>query len=212
MTEQTCPLQWPAGRPRTPAHLRKSGKYHSEGEWITRSKAIRRLADEVQRIGGLYLSVSTDLALRRDGQPYAGKGEPEDPGVVAFFTLKGQPVALPCDTFDRLAQNIAGLAAHIEATRQIELIGVASATESLQAFLALPSPEGSTEAATKPWREVLGLKPDFPNGYDREDAEIIVQGRWRARASAAHPDTGGSVEKMAVLNLAREEALAVVKS
>lgn len=210
--ESAYPLRWPQGRPRTLGNRRQYGQFKASEKRITRVQALDRLKAEVSRLGGLYLIVSSDLVLRQDGQPHQGKAEPADPGVVAFFSLKGQPVSLPCDTFESLAQNIAALAAHIEATRRIERYGVASASETLQAFLSLPSPDGSKASTAKPWRDVLGLKADFPSGYDAGDAEIIIQARWRERATHAHPDTGGSTEKMAELNSARTEALAVVRS
>jgi hypothetical protein len=211
-TPSAYPLQWPAGRPRTPANRRQYGQFKSGDRRVTRAQATDRLRAEVKRLGGLYLTISSDLVLRQDGQPHLGKAEPADPGVVAFFTLKGASVALPCDTYSSLAQNIAALAGHIEATRRIERYGVVTASETLQAFTALPPPPGSSAPAARPWREVLHLKPDFPFGLDSADAEMIVQARWKKLATAAHPDTGGSAASMAALNAARDEALACVRS
>lgn len=174
--------------------------------------ARKRVQVELDRLGALYPMLSTNIELRLDGQPRSGRPAPQDPGACVFFSLKGKPFALACDTFDTVEGNVGALAAHIEALRAIERHGVASAAESLEAFVALPPPAGSVRSTDKPWREVLGLKPDFPSGYDRDDAEIIVKARWRERATEAHPDTGGSVQKMAALNAARDEALVVVRS
>lgn len=207
MTEASSPLKWPAGRARTPDGKRQWGQFRNGDQRISRPAAISRLADEVRRLGGRNLVVSSDLPVRRDGAPKAKRLPPSDPGVVAYFSLGEQAVSLPCDTFHSIAQNIAAIAAHVEATRRIERYGVASASETLQAFTALPS-----AANTAPtWREVLGLKPDFPEGYEPEDAEIIVKARWKSRATAAHPDTGGTVEKMAELNAAKDEAVAAIR-
>lgn len=209
MTEAPAryPLAWPQGRPRT--RQRKFGTFRANDRRITRVEAMKRLADEVTRLGGQSLVVSSDLMLRADGHPHMGKPEPTDPGVVAFFVLKGQSVSLPCDTFDTLAQNIAALAAHIEATRRIERYGVASSSETLQAFTALPSNEAPK---ARPWREVFAFTAHFPDGLSRTEAEAVINARYRERASTAHPDVaGGSQAAMADLNRARDEALAEVK-
>lgn len=209
---QRFPLAWPAGRPRTAGSKRQPGQFKANEKRITRLEAMKRLETEVARLGGTNLLVSSDLQLRADGQPHMGKPEPYDPGVVAFFTLKGEAVSMPCDTFGELAQNIAAIAAHIEATRRQTRYGVATAAESLQAFMALPSPEGGITVA-RPWREVLGLRSDFPEGLDRDEAEMVITRRFRLKASDAHPDVkGGSEAKMADLNRARDEAMQAVRS
>ena len=59
-----------------------------------------------------------------------------------------------------------------------------------------PGPE--TGPAPDWWRTELGLAP----GASRSDADRA----WRALAKEAHPDRGGSVERMARLNAARDEA------
>ena len=203
------PLQWPAGRPRTRG--RAHGQFKANERRITRVEAMKRLEAEVGRLGGQHLVVSTDLVLRADGQPHMGKPEPTDPGVVAFFLLKGQPVSMPCDTFSELAQNIAALAAHIEATRRITRYGVATAAETLQAFTALPAPEGSRPA--RPWREVFGLRADFPDGHDVEEAEMVINRRWKLALQDLHPDRNGGDERLAAeTNAARDEALREVRS
>lgn len=209
---QRFPLAWPAGRPRTPSHKRQPGQFKANERRITRVEAMKRLEAEVARLGGQNLLVSSDLVLRADGQPHMGKPEPIDPGVVAFFTLQGEAVSMPCDRFGELAQNLAALAGHIEATRRITRYGVATASETLQAFTALPAPDHAAPSA-RPWREVLGLRADFPEGLDRDEAEMVITRRYRLKASEAHPDVvGGSEAKMADLNRARDEAMQAARS
>lgn len=185
------PLAWPAHKPRTSWQRRKSGQFSHDGSPISRVQALRRLDAELTRLGGANILVSSDLQLRRDGQPHLGKGEPSDPGVCLYFSMKGKPYAMACDTYDKLAQNIAAIANHIEATRRIERYGVATAAESLQAFTALPAPP-------KP-HEILGV----PAGAD----EAAVRAAWRRLIAAGHPDQGGSEARAAELNAARDEML-----
>jgi hypothetical protein len=165
--------------------------------------AMDRLDGEVDRIGAAYPLLSTNVELRLDGRPRGGQSSPTDPGVCLYFSLKGQPIALACDTYDKVEQNIAALAAHLESLRAIERHGVATAAESLQAFAALPAP-GSPQG--RGWREVLAVSPDFDR-RPRSDQLDEIQRLYRQMAEARHPDRGGSTEAMAELNGARVAAL-----
>lgn len=198
MSEPTrYPLAWPAGRPRT--KVRKQGSFRAYDRTITVTAAISRLNDEIDRLGGRYPILSTMLETRMDGTPYLNRGMPADPGACLYFQLKGEPYALACDTFTDLAQNIAALAGHIEATRRITRYGVATASETLRAFHALPPPI-ITEPPPKPWHEVFGVVPGV---VDASDIEAL----YRTKARKAHPDAGGSEAAMAELNRARDAAL-----
>jgi len=210
---QRYPLQWPPHRDRKPASARRPPRFTSNGKAVTMAVAFDRLQAELDRVGGTYPILSSNVELRLDGRPRSGIGERHDPGVCVYFALKGKPFALACDTFTTVAGNVAALAAHIEALRVIERHGVASAADSLQAFQALPAPDGSSSPPSTPparsWREVLGLAPDWPSGVEIQRASYVIQGRYRELASKAPPDVlGGSAEKMAALNAARDQARA----
>lgn len=205
---QRYPLAWPAHRPRTPNYRRRSGKFKKNDRRINMVDAFRRVDEELQRMGARYQILSTNIELRLDGIPRGGGRAPDDPGVCLYFHLKDKPFALACDSYIDVAQNIAALAAHLDATRAIERHGVATAAETLEAFTALPPPAGSQPTPrVRSWREVLGLTPHFPEGLTPKEAAGVVQGRFRDRATRAHPDTGGSTEAMAELNAARTAAL-----
>lgn len=203
---QRFPLTWPAHRPRKPAFARKAGKFSADGRAITVAAAVDRLDGELSRLGAIYPVLSTNIELRLDGRPRSGQGNPADPGACVYFSLKGKPFALACDTYSDVAQNIAALAAHLDATRAIERHGVASAAETLEAFSALPPPTGATPETTRGWREILGFAANFPTGYAPEDALVLIGVRYRERAPKAHPDNGGSAAAMAELNAARDAA------
>jgi hypothetical protein len=217
MTEpRAYPLTWPQGRPRKRPEQRKDGKFgtrarefgrsYSTGKPLTMSQAISRVQEEVDRLGGLYPLLSTDVPTRLDGLPRSGAGEPADPGAVLYFQLDGRPYALACDTYTMVAQNVAAIAAHIEAMRAMTRHGVATAAETLQAFQALPGPDtaptapgaSSAPAGAAPWWSVLNVQ--------REAALEVVDAAYRALAKSAHPDNGGTAEAMAQLNKARDDA------
>lgn len=199
MTVTPFPLQWPAGRHRCPASARKNGKFsstrqgahcRSHGE-LTVAEALKRLKEELDRIGARYPVVSTNLETRLDGLPRSGQAKPRDPGIAVYFDIGGAAHCLPCDTYNDVAQNIAAIAAHIAATRAIERHGVASVREMFRGFVALPPPQSC-------W-EILGV----PERASRETIETA----YRALAKKRHPDSGGSQAAMSELNRARDEAL-----
>lgn len=192
------PLAWPRSRPRTDPVRRRvatfgTAKRSSAGikAPLTVADARQRLQDELDRIGARSAVLSTDVELRLDGQPRSGR-EPADPGVAVYFQLDGRPHCMPCDTYTRVADNIAAVAAHIEATRAIERHGVASVAEMFSGFVALPPPRA--------WHEILGTAA--------EATRDEIEAAYRVAAKRAHPDRpGGSHDAMAALNAAREEGL-----
>lgn len=208
MSVSAYPLQWPAGRSRKTSRKRATfGKKVHNGRWqetkdLTVADALGRLQDELDRISARQPIVSTNLETRLDGLPRSGQAEPRDPGVALYFQLDGQPHCMPCDTYDRVADNIAAIAKHIEATRAIDRFGVASVREMFTGFQALPAPGA---ADSQLWWKVLRVEPDA--------TEVEVQVAYRRRASDLHPDKpGGSAAAMAELNAARDEALRIVRA
>ncbi len=195
------PLTWPAGRPRTPWQKRKRAAFKTMRESrglseLTVAVGTERVLRELQLFGARYPLISTDVELRRDGLPRSGKSDPTDPGAAVYFTKDGKPYCLACDTFDRVADNLAAIAGHIEATRKQLRYGVATAEESLRAFEALPPP-----SAERDWRDVLELRR-----CDRI-TEYHVRFAYAKLAKERHPDRGGSDAMMAELNVARDRAL-----
>jgi hypothetical protein len=190
------PLAWPAGRPRTPTHHRKDGKFKANGGALTVAKAADRVAAELTRLGAIYGIMSSNLEVRLDGRPRSGQRNPDDPGVCVYFQLSRKPYAMACDRYRTVADNLAAIAAHIEATRAITRHGVASAEETLQAFQALPAP--AAESPSRAWWEVLGVAS--------RPAISDVDAAYRRLAVERHPDRGGSEAAMAELNAAREAA------
>lgn len=190
MSPSAYPLAWPQHRPRRKHSERVRGSFVAGGVRINPSTAATRLEDEIRRLGGIYPLLSSNVELRKDGKPRSNQAPPADPGVCVYFQMKGKPYAMACDTYTEVAQNIAAIANHIEATRRIERYGVATAAETLQAFQALPSPPSC-------W-EILGVTPGA--------GEAAIDAAYRAKARRAHPDSGGTTAQMASLNAARDAA------
>jgi len=204
MTE-AFPLQWPKARPRTKAGDRKraafnkkhvpAGKAYTVTSELSVPDSVGRLQRELDLMGATTYVLSTNLALRLDGLPRSGQAEPADPGVALYFRIDGRDHCLPCDTYDRIADNIAAIAKHIEATRAIERYGVATMSEMFSGFAALPPPPSAKQS----WRDVLGLH------YERVvpgDVSIVYRHLAKEWTAAGRDLTD--------LNVARDEALVEV--
>lgn len=192
MTE-AYPLQWPAGKPRTPPHKVERSRF----EPGSRPAEVRAITDEIRRLGGRNVVVSTNLRLKNDGTPYARDRAPDDAGVAVYFDLKG-PKCFACDRWRTVEENLRAISKSIEAIRGLERWGSKDFVDAaFTGFAALPSP-----STRKPWREVLGVG----EGWVGTESDIEV--RYRSVAKNVHPDLpGGSHEAMAEVNAAREAAL-----
>jgi hypothetical protein len=191
---QAYPLSWPAGWKR--AHWRKSAPFRSGGVDMTIATARKRLADQLDLLRADNVILSTNVELRADGQPRSDRRTPDDPGVAVYFNLKGRKTVLACDKWDTVADNIAALAKHIDAMRGMDRWGVGTLEQAFTGYAALPAPD--------PWWEILGL-----SGPTRS-AETIRKA-WATASRDAHPDRpGGSHDKQARVNAARDEGLAAI--
>lgn len=188
---QRYPLAWPHGKARTPNHHRQRGKFAFSGRPITMSRALERVQYELDRAGARNALISSNVSLRLDGLPRSGEREPDDPGVCLYFDLASKPHALACDGYSTVPQNLAALAAHLEATRAILRYGVATSAEMFTAFVALPAP--------RRWWEILGVDQHAP----KEE----IERKFRSLAAKNHPDKGGTHAAMSELTRARTEGL-----
>lgn len=182
-------LDWPAGRKRT-AYRQQAKFRHGSGP-VTFDVAVKRLEDELERLGAKDVRLTMNVERTLSGKPIGGTA-PADPGAALHLRLKDRPYALACDKWTRLADNLAAIAAHIEALRGQERWGVSEGVE--QAFAghaALPPPRTC-------W-QVLGI----PEGANA----TVVNQAFRKLADLAHPDKGGSDAAMAEINAARTQAL-----
>lgn len=161
--------------------------------------AFDRIEYELERFG-VDLStmiVSTNLRLNMRGVPAGNAGEPSDPGVAVYWTRKGKAQCMAIDAYTRIADNLAAVAATLEAMRAIERHGGAQILErAFIGFAQLPERKSG-----RPWREVLGFDPEADMNID------FVELRFRELAAQLHPDkAGGDRERMIELNLARDAA------
>ena len=187
------PLAWPLGYPRTRPAERRS--WNSP---VTIAEGRDTLLAELERAGAVGVVLSTNLQLRRDGLPYASKGEPTDVGVAVYFRLSGTDTVLCCDAYAKVAENLRAIAVTVEQLRQISKRGVSDFVKrAYTGFQALPpAPE---VARQRVWWEVLGLT--------HQASLEEIEAAYRRLSKSCHPDRpGGSTAKMQELNTARDAA------
>ena len=85
--QEAFPLSWPLAWPRT--KFPGDSRFGTHGRSPTVARARETLNLELGRLGASRVVVSTNIELRRDGQPYSNRRDPSDSGVAVYFTLKG---------------------------------------------------------------------------------------------------------------------------
>lgn len=213
MTISAYPLAWPAGWKRTdPAHradgrfgkrVREAGKSWAALKDLTVADAVSRVLEELQRMGITRedVVISTNLKTRLDGLPRSDQKRPEDPGVAVYWQeFSGARRCMAIDLYARVEDNLAAVAATLDAMRAIERHGGAAVLErAFTGFQALPAP-----GAGDSWWQVL----EVPQTATFEQA----QAAFRRLRAIHHPDRpGGSHDAMARINKAWADAQEVIR-
>lgn len=188
---EAYPLCWPVGYQRTLD--RKNSRFKQ-----TLGAARTTLKAEVNAIGGKDLIISTNIPVRQDGEFYVAHAryKIEDPGVAIYFNRNGNQVALCCDTYERIWENMYALARTLEALRQISRDGVSDfLNRSFTGFQALPE---TTSAEREIWMIL-----DLPGKPDSIEA---VHQAFKQLRITRHPDRGGTHESFIELSQAYEKA------
>lgn len=208
MDEKSYPLVWPAGWRRTVTRTRAkflgqaarstgSGDTYSyeKAKELSIDQATKRVLAELKRFGvaNWDIIISSNLVLRQDGLPKSGQAAPKDPGVAVYWMRNKESRCMAVDRYDRVADNMAAIAATLEAMRAIERHGGGAILDrAFQGFKQLAAPQQ--------WFTILGVKQDA--------GRLEIERAFRVKASEMHPDKpGGSHEAMAKLNWAREQGL-----
>lgn len=204
------PLHWPTGWRRTTADYRAYGRfakresvksgfsdnYYTRTKHLTVAEAVQRVLNELERLGVVRddVVISTNIQTRLDGLPRSDQRRPDDPGAAVYWRQgHGTPHCMAVDRYTDVADNLAAIAATLDAMRAIERHGGAPILDRVfEGFTALPSPES--------WWQVLGL-----DGPDVTSDDI--HRAWRRKISNAHPDKGGDAEQAARINRARDQGM-----
>jgi hypothetical protein len=216
---QAYPLAWPTGWRRTADHQRTRAQFGKKQQQygdrmidgrmqrvatyqrtidLSIADGVARILDELGRMG-LHrddVVISTNVRTRLDGLPYSNAAAPSDPGVAVYWIKGKETRCMAIDRYDRVQDNLAAIAATLDAMRAIERHGGATILDrAFQGFTALPSPEA--------WWQVLGLSG--PN-VSRE----AIEAAHSKLIMKHHPDRGGDTERAAAINRARDIGLAAI--
>lgn len=188
------PLQWPIDRPRTSKWDRMIGPNKMP------SGRIRQLlSKELRMMDVSQIVVSTNVATRRDGLPYAGQKAPDDPGVVLYFTRKGSDIAISCDRWQSVDANLRAIGLTIEAIRGMERWGTEEMIDrAFTGFKALPESATVMPFTAKPWHEVLEVAPTASMETRRA--------AYRSLLFKHHPDQGGDTAMFTEVQRAWDQA------
>lgn len=190
LTIEAYPLHWPQGWKKTarPINSRFDTKLiYARGG----------LLDEIHRLGGRMIVLSTNIPLRKDGLPYANYKTPDDKGVAVYFQLHGISQVFACDKWNSVEDNMQAIRKTIEAIRGIDRWGSSEMMNRAYAgFQALPETAGVSTMQL--WWEVLNVDPSM------ELADI--ERAYRSLAKEVHPDVGGKPELFVRLSTAIEQA------
>lgn len=222
MAISSYPLCWPVGWKRTSPFGRENGRFsrkesvyrppavaggsgyrYTQTKNLTVSDGVGRILESLERmwISRDDVIISTNVRTRLDGLPRSGEREPDDPGAAVYWRKgsKGQMRCMAIDRYATVADNLAAIAATLEAMRAIERHGGAEIlNRTFTGFAALPEKAGG-----RAWWDVL----EVPSGANRETVETA----FRRLARERHPDCGGSETQMAELNEARRFALEILR-
>lgn len=200
------PLNWPKGYQRTP--YRKSARFGSARDnggmrSLNMNEATRRLREELARLGvrdfDVDVLILTNLKVGVSGLPRGDQGEPSDPGVVVNWEVSGKSRNMPIDIYDRVADNIAAVAATLKAMRDIERHGgKVIQDKAMEAFDALPAPDTC-------W-QILGLTDRPIDTYSK----VHIVNTFKDLAMLTTDHRGMPID-MNVLVKARDEALSKIR-
>lgn len=187
---QAFPLTWPIGRPRTPQHERRRAAFQHYGKPVPVSVAVDRLVRELERFKADDVVISTNVRPTLSGVP--SRETATDPGAACYFRLRKVAHCISCDRWDRLADNIAAAAAHVESIRGQLRWGCVDVAEAFRGVLALAAID-----ARPPWWQVLGFKarPTLDQ-LEAKRLQLVQQ---------HHPDRGGHGNQMAEILAAADE-------
>lgn len=182
------PLSWPVFQPRTKPQDRERARFgtrssigyagnYVSGRKHTISESARELEQEIRRMGGSDMIISSNLRVKANGLPYSGQRTPDDPGVAVYFKWHKKDLAFACDKWLSIEDNLWAIVKHIEALRGQERWGVGTLDQAFAGYTALPDPDALQ------WFQVLHVSPNASNEEIRRAYLQLVRQH--------HPDAGG---------------------
>lgn len=199
------PLSWPNNQPRTESWDRKRAQFRTQGSKSsfgyqpsrkhTIAESATELEQEIRRMGGEAMIISSNLKVKSNGLPYSGQRTPDDPGVAVYFKWHERDLVFACDKWLSIEDNLWAIVKHIEALRGQERWGVGSLDQAFMGYAALPDPDQLE------WWQILHLP--------KTASDDMIKSTYRALARIYHPDTPetGDSRMFDQITKARDQAL-----
>lgn len=203
------PLCWPTWFPRTHSSERVDGRFGKKSgrgfglEDLTIPQARQRILKQLgsfTRVGYAdrcdleNVIISSNLSVNKDGWLLAKQKKIIDPGVAIYFVLDRVSRCIPCDMYLKPEDNMAAIAATLDALRTVERHGSQMFNAAFSGFDALPAPKNSS---ARSWQEVLEYF-----GIDIAEAEKA----YKIARKNAHPDHGGNDDEFNEVQEAWQQA------
>jgi hypothetical protein len=200
LAAEPFPLAWPAGTPRSTS--RKRSPYQATS--IT--NAVRDIRYRLAKMRATSIVISSNIPLRRDGQPNGSTTSLHDPGVAVYFVRNGRDSCIACDAWISVGENFRAVA-RVVALGSIERTGSAQLVDAaFSGFARLPAQAGPSVSH---WTVVLGITEPTTNLGAAQRADLLrtCEAHYRELARKCHPDApNGSHAAMLELNRAIAEA------
>lgn len=194
------PLTWPAGWPRASQLQLRDAKFSKNKQDLSVFDGVQRVLTALKALAvdEQDVIISTNIRTRLDGLPRSGEPAPVDRGAAIYWEQDGHNRSMAIDIYTAVADNLAAIAATLEAIRAIERHGGGQILERVfTGFAALPAP-----TATRDWWHVLGVQKDAP--------PQIITAAHRYLRSVHHPAKIGTGDATAFHDVqkAYEQAVA----
>jgi hypothetical protein len=124
---------------------------------LTVPQGPQRLDLELDRLGARSVIVSTKVELNSFGEPRGDRREPEDPGVAVYSSLRTRTACWPATAGIARRDNLAAVAAHIDAIRRI---GPLRRRHARSGFRRLRHAAAARHQYRPPSPKVLGIVED----------------------------------------------------
>jgi len=188
------PLHWPQSHPRTEKPRTSNFKDN-----LTVAKARDGLLGELLRWKARSVVISSNAHTKKDGTPYSTFPPVQDAGVAVYFWLKNELHVIPCDEYKTIQENLQAIKYVVESLRTIERHGGNKLFKTASTgFKALPE-----ATSARHWYQVLQIPENASKAQINE--------AYKERVKTAHPDRGGTAEKLQEVVLAREIGLTRAK-
>ncbi len=206
---EAYPLCWPTDWPRHGGDRERArfnrkvktasgitpGSFYRRSQELSIADATARVVSELRQFGVLdgAAIISSNIPLRRDGLPRSDARSPADPGVAVYWRRPSDKTekVMAIDQYDRVQDNLAAIAATLDAMRAIERHGGAQILDrAFTGFAALPPAVHDRKG--QPWWGIFGCQ--------QTTATDAVLDLYRQLAKERHPDRGGSDELVSELN------------